>query len=112
MEIQRKIYKPDELTPYEPTHPGEILKDELAARNLTQKKFADMLGMQYTILNEIVNGKRPISTDCAIILEAALGIEALFWIDLQTRYNIQKARKDVKLLARIQKIRRICASVL
>lgn len=68
--------------------------------------------MQYTILNEIVNGKRPISTDCAIILEAALGIEALFWIDLQTRYNIQKARKDVKLSARIQKIRRICASVL
>lgn len=112
METQRRIYKPDELISYEPTHPGEVLKDELIARNLTQRKFADIIGMQYSILNEIIKGKRPISTDCAIILEAALGIEARFWVDMQTRYNIQKARKDVKLSARLQKIKRICASVL
>ena len=59
-------YRPDELQPSEPIHPGEMLKDELAARALSQKKFAELINMPYTAFNEIINGKRPITTDTAL----------------------------------------------
>jgi addiction module HigA family antidote len=109
METTRKIYREDELIPFEPTHPGEILKEELESRGISQRKFAEIIGIQYTALNEIVNRKRSISTDFAIMLEAALGIDAIFWVNLQTRYNMQTARKDSKLLERIKRIRRVAA---
>lgn len=57
-----KIYNPYDLEPFEPTHPGEILGEELEARGLTQKKFAATLGVSYSVLNEIINGKRPSNT--------------------------------------------------
>ena len=43
-----------------PTHPGDILKEELECRRISQKKFSEILGVPYTMLNEILNGKRPI----------------------------------------------------
>lgn len=66
METAKRIYRPDELQPSEPIHPGEMLKDELEARGLSQRKFAGLIGMPYTAFNEIINGKRPISTDTAL----------------------------------------------
>lgn len=109
METSRKIYRESELIPFEPTHPGEILKEELESRGISQRKFAGIIGIQYTALNEIVNGKRPISTDFAIMLEAALDIDAIFWVNLQTRYNMQTARNNAKLLERIKQIRNVAA---
>ena len=109
METSRKIYRESELIPFEPTHPGEILKEELESRGISQRKFAGIIGIQYTALNEIGNGKRPISTDFAIMLEAALDIDAIFWVNLQTRYNMQTARKNAKLLERIKQIRNVAA---
>lgn len=109
METSRKIYRESELIPFESTHPGEILKEELESRGISQRKFAGIIGIQYTALNEIVNGKRPISTDFAIMLEAALDIDAIFWVNLQTRYNMQTARKNAKLLERIKQIRNVAA---
>ena len=97
------------MIPFEPTHPGEVLKEELESRGISQRKFAGVIGIQYTALNEIANGKRAISTDFAIMLEAALGIDALFWINLQTRYNVQTARKDSKLSERLKQIRKVAA---
>ena len=58
METAKRIYRPDELQPSEPIHPGEMLRDELEARGMSQKKFAGLIGMPYTEFNEIVNGKR------------------------------------------------------
>ena len=66
----------NDLRPYMPTHPGEVLKDELQARGISQKKFSSLIGVSYTMLNEILNGKRPISADMSLLLEAALGIDA------------------------------------
>lgn len=43
MEMKR-IYTPDELVPFAPIHPGEMLKDELQARGISQKKFAGIIG--------------------------------------------------------------------
>lgn len=109
MATDKKIFGMNDLIPYEPTHPGEVLKEELEARGISQRKFAGVVGIQYTALNEIANGKRPISTDFAIMLEAALGVEAIFWINMQTRYNMQVARQDSSLMARLQQIRKVAA---
>lgn len=101
----RKIYAPDELQPATPIHPGEILKDELEARGMSQKKFADLIDVSYTALNEVVNGKRPISTEYALKIEAATGIPAYIWVDMQTKYDMQVAQSDSKLSAILERIR-------
>ena len=45
------------------THPGDVLKEELEVRGISQKKFAEALSLPYTQLNEILNGKRPVTTE-------------------------------------------------
>lgn len=92
-------------------HPGEMLKDEIEARNITQKDLAKRMGVSYTVFNEILNGKRPITTDYALLLEAALGIDAGIWLRLQADYNMQKAKSDKTFIARLEHIRK-CAAVL
>ena len=109
METAKKVYAPHELQPSEPIHPGEMLKDELEARGLSQKKFAAIMGMPYTAFNEIINGKRPITTDTALKIEAATGIAANIWLGLQADYNMQTARRDSKLYAVLENIRKVAA---
>ncbi|MBO8440748.1 MAG: HigA family addiction module antidote protein [bacterium] len=109
MKTLKKTYRPDELQPSEPIHPGEMLKDELAARALSQKKFAELINMPYTAFNEIINGKRPITTDTALKIEAATGIAADIWRGLQSDYDMQTARRDSRLSAILDNIRRAAA---
>lgn len=109
MEINKKIYRPDELQPYEPVHPGVMLKDELDARGMTQKRFASLIDMPYTAFNEIINGKRPVTTDTALKIEAATGIAATIWRGLQSDYDMQTARSDRKLSAVLERIRKAVA---
>lgn len=90
-------------------HPGEMIKDEIAARGITQKELAKQMGVSYTVFNEILNGKRPVTTEYALLLEAALGTNASIWIGLQTDYNIQKAKQDKPFMKRLEKIRKIAA---
>lgn len=92
-------------------HPGYILKEELELRKISQKKFAEIIGMPYTQLNEILNEKRPMSADLALAVEASLGIKAYIWVKLQADYNLQIARGDNKTKLRLDNIRRICASL-
>lgn len=47
----------NELESFRPVHPGELLKDELAYRHLSQKEVARQLGLPYTAFNEILNGR-------------------------------------------------------
>lgn len=97
------------MIPFAPTHPGDILKEELQARGISQKRFAQMIEMSYTAFNEILNGKRPISVETAMKIEAATEIDARFWIDLQSDYNYHIARKDGRLTLCLQKIRSVAA---
>lgn len=105
----KKIYAPNELVCPVPIHPGEMLKDELQARGMSQRKFAGIIGMPYTAFNEIINGKRPITTDTALKIEAATGIAATIWLNLQSDYNMQTARYDRKLSAILENIRKAVA---
>ena len=90
--------------PYKATHPGEILKDELDAREIKQKDFAKEIGMPVTALNELIKGKRSITADTAILLEASLGIDAKFWLDLQNQYDLDSASIQQKNIERIKDI--------
>ena len=92
-------------TPYQATHPGEAIKDELKARDIRQKDFALDIDMQPTMLNEVIKGKRSVTADIALLLEEALDIPADFWLRFQTQYEIDQARirdRNTKKLQRIQ----------
>lgn len=95
--------------PFRPFHPGELLKDELEYRHISQRSFARRLDLSYTAFNEILNGKRPVTTDFAMIMEAALGIPAYMLVGMQTDYNLQVAQTDSKLSKRLAEIRKIVA---
>ncbi|QHT65385.1 HigA family addiction module antidote protein [Rhodocytophaga rosea] len=83
--------KRDQITENRLIHPGEILAQELKERGIKQSEFAEELLMAYSQLNEIIKGKRSISADLAIILDAALGIPAVFWTNLQAKYDLEVA---------------------
>ena len=65
------------------------------------------------MLNEILNGKRSVTSDFALMVEAAfLGINPELLINMQTRYNMALAREKSNLSERLKEIRTICASLL
>lgn len=97
------------LQPSEPIHPGEMIKDEIEFRGISQKALAAEIGIPASVLNEVLNGKRAVSTEYALLLEAALGIDADIWLNLQQSYNKQVARKNPSFMERIAQIRRVAA---
>ena len=85
-----------------PTHPGEILlKDFLEPMNITQVHFAKHLGWTYARVNEIVNGKRGITSDTALSFSEAFGTSVDLWLNLQAKYDLWFAQKKHKTIARL-----------
>ena len=74
-------------------HPGGILQEELKERNISQKDFAANIGMQASHLSALIHGVRNITADIAQRLENGLGIPAYIWLNLQSRYNLEKKRR-------------------
>lgn len=97
------------LQSFRPYHPGELVKEELECRNIKQNDFARKFGLSYSALNEILNAKRPITTEFALLLDAALGINADILVRMQTDYNLQMARRNDSLLEKLNKIKNIAA---
>ncbi len=79
------------LTPFVATHPGEMIKDELKERGMTQKQLAAETGIKPSVLSETINGKRSLSLNVAVALEKALGISADIWMNMQTQYDLDTA---------------------
>jgi len=94
---------------YKPTHPGEVLKDEIEYRKISQSQLAKQMGISYRTLNDILNERRPINTTTAMIFEAALGIPAYSLINIQNEYNLQVASHDKSFTARLAEIRKIAS---
>lgn len=92
-------------------HPGEMIKDEIEFRGMSQRALAARIGISQSVLNEVLNGKRAVTTEYALLLEAALGIESDIWLRQQIEYNKQKAQSSPAFMARLAAIRKI-ASVL
>ena len=104
-----KQYTMMDLSIKSPIHPGEIIKDELEARGISQKKFASLIDCSYTVFNEILNCKRPLTADYALRIEAATGIKAYILVNMQSEYNLQTARHDNRMNAILNKIRSAAA---
>ena len=100
--IEIQDIKPDmianNLEPFEPTHPGELLKDEIEYRNISQRQLATSMGVSYTVLNDI-----------ALLCEAALGVPAHILIGLQADYDMQVTKRDKSFLKKLEGIKRIAA---
>lgn len=94
--------KTNTTTPYEATHPGTLIADEIKAQGLKQKDVAMELDVAPTFLNEIIKGKRPISADIAILLEKCLGISADYWMRFQAQYELDTARVKEKMVIKTQ----------
>ena len=92
-----------------PTHPGEVVKDELEARNITQKDLARAIGVSLSVLNEILNARRPITAKTALLFEAALDIPADALMTIQTKYNLHQARANHDLGSLMTRIRQAVA---
>jgi len=97
------------LEPYRPIHPGEVLKDEIEYRKISQTRLAKQIGISYKVLNDILNERRPITTTTAMMFEAALDIPADSLMHLQLKYNMQIAQKDNKFLSRLAEIRKMAS---
>ena len=79
--------KNENIVPFMATPPGGVLKMELEERGIKQKDFANAIGMKASNLNELIKGKRSISTEIAIRLQEELNIKATFWLNLQSQYE-------------------------
>lgn len=78
-----------------PTHPGEVLREEfLEPMAIPQTLLAAKLGISVQRINEIVNGKRGITAETAWLLAGAFGTTPEFWVNLQTNYDLAKARPE------------------
>jgi addiction module HigA family antidote len=80
-----------QLIPAEATHPGELIRDELKERGLTQKQLAMDTGIKPSVISETINGKRSVSVKTAAALESVLGIPAEYWLNLQSQYDLDTA---------------------
>ena len=91
-----------------PVHPGEVLADVLEDIEISQKAFAEMLGVSRRTINEIVQGRRPVSVDMAIRIGQSLGNGPQLWLNLQQTVDIwdafQSNEEEYKKLSKIPEL--------
>ena len=79
-----------------PVNPGEVLmEDFIEGFGITQHKLAVSIGVPPRRINEIVHGKRAITADAALRLGRYFGVEPQFWLNLQSRYELELAQERV-----------------
>lgn len=97
------------LEPFYPTHPGEVIKDELIHRCICQRRLAAEIGVPASQLNEVLNAKRPLSAEMALLIGKALDLEAAPLLSLQMKYNLQMAKRNKSFFEHLKKNSRIAA---
>lgn len=88
-----------------PTHPGEMLLEEfIVPLGATQTEVAKRIRVSYPRLNEIIHGKRGITPNTALRLEKVFGMNAEFWLNLQTAWDlyVEKQSSAAKEIGRLQ----------
>jgi antitoxin HigA-1 len=93
----------------EPIHPGEVLSEEfLKPLNVSQYRLAKDINVPARRINEIVHGKRSVTADTALRLSRYFGLSERFWLNLQSRYDLEvekdrfkgRIEEEVKVLER------------
>ena len=87
-------------TPAEVFPPGDFIREELEARQWTQGDLASVLCRPLQAINEIVNGKKKITAETAKELAAAFGTSPDLWLNLETTYQLSKAKAPDPAIAR------------
>jgi addiction module HigA family antidote len=93
----------------EPIHPGEILLEEfLKPLGLSQYRLAKGISVPPRRINEIVHGKRAVTADTALRLSRFFGTSDRFWLNLQTRFDleVEKDRLGESLEAQVEVLAR------
>ena len=88
-----------------PIHPGEILMEEfLKPIGISQYRLAKDISVPPRRINEIVHGKRAITPNTALRLSRYFGLSERFWINMQTRYDleVEKDRLQDRLVDEVQ----------
>jgi addiction module HigA family antidote len=82
---------------FPPIHPGEVLvKEFLEPLGISQYRLDKDIGVTPRRINEIVHGRRAISADTALRLSQYFGMEAQFWMNLQSRYDMEVTRDQLQ----------------
>ena len=76
---------------FQQVHPGSVLKEELETRGLSANAFALKLRVPPQRIQDIVAGRRGISPETALRLEASLGTPARLWLSMQAAYDLALA---------------------
>ena len=80
-----------------PVHPGEVLRDEfLKPMELSVYRLAREIGVSRPRLNDVVLGRRAVTTDTALRLGRYFGTTPEFWLNLQTRYDLDVAERTLR----------------
>lgn len=74
--------------------PGETIKENIDYLGMTQKELAQRMGITEKHLSNIIRGKVPVSYEVALKLEEVIGPSAQFWLNLETNYQLNKARLE------------------
>ena len=78
----------------EPTHPGEMLIEEfLVPMGITQRELASSIHVPYQRINEIINKRRGVTPSTALRLAKFFGMSEDFWMNLQLRWDLYKAKR-------------------
>lgn len=101
LEDQLAQAKASAVKPFEPTHPGEVLKDEIDCRGISQRQLAHEIGVSSSLLNEVLNGERALNTQLALLLSAALDIDAEPLLRLQAKYDMLTGHKTPSFIQRL-----------
>jgi addiction module HigA family antidote len=76
------------------SHPGRLLKRELAARKLSANRLSLDIGVPSGRITDILNARRSITADTAVRLGRYFGNSAQFWLDLQSQYDIALVERE------------------
>ncbi len=80
-----------------PTHPGEILVEEfLKPMGLSQVELARKMGVPIQRVNTLINGKRDMSAETAVLLSRALQTSSEFWMNLQVACDLYEAQHHIE----------------
>ena len=90
-----------------PTHPGEMLLEEfLKPLGISQVDFAERIKVSYVRLNGLIKGRRGVTPNTALRLERATGMDAAFWLGLQTDWDLwhELHSPDVQEIEEIERV--------
>jgi antitoxin HigA-1 len=80
-----------------PTHPGEILLEEfLKPMELSQLELARRMGVPIQRVNTLINGKRDMTAETAILLSRVLKTSSEFWMNLQVACDLYQAHRSLE----------------